>query len=92
VQRAALLSAQLEDFEVRWLQGEVVEFSDYLAAVNVQRRVLATLGLERRQRDAGALLPLRERLLALHAVGAGPAPQGAQTDAPATPAAPEAAA
>src|SRR5260370_31160896 len=51
IQRAAVLAAQLEDFETRWCLGEVVELPDYLQAINVQRRLLATLGLERRPRD-----------------------------------------
>jgi hypothetical protein len=33
-----------------------VPLSDYLTAVNVQRRVLATLGLQRRQRDVSPTL------------------------------------
>ena len=51
VQRAALLATTLEDFEVRFCLGEPIELADYLTCVNVQRRVLATLGLERRARD-----------------------------------------
>jgi hypothetical protein len=55
VQRAALLATQLEDFEVRHTLGEPIELSDYLTCVNVQRRVLATLGLQRRPRNALAI-------------------------------------
>jgi len=51
IQRAAVLAAQLEDFETRWCLGEVVELPDYLQAINVQRRLLVSLGLERRARD-----------------------------------------
>ncbi len=51
IQRAAVLAAQLEDFETRWCLGEEVELPDYLAAINVQRRILVSLGLERRARD-----------------------------------------
>jgi hypothetical protein len=51
VQRAALTGAIVADFEARWVAGQPVELGDYLAAVNVQRRVLATLGLRRRPRD-----------------------------------------
>jgi hypothetical protein len=51
VQRAALIGVQLEDFETRWILGEPIEFTDYMTGVNVQRRVLATVGLERRARD-----------------------------------------
>jgi hypothetical protein len=61
-QRAALIGVQLEDFEVRWTLGEPIEFTDYMTGVNVQRRVLATLGLERRARDVGSSPSLSEYL------------------------------
>jgi hypothetical protein len=51
VQRAAILGVQAEDFEARFALGQPVELTDYFTCVNVQRRVLATLGLERRSRD-----------------------------------------
>jgi hypothetical protein len=51
VQRAALTGAIAADAEARWVAGQPVELGDYLQAVNVQRRVLATLGLQRRPRD-----------------------------------------
>jgi hypothetical protein len=51
VMRAAVLGALVEDCEARWLGGQNVDLGSYLAAVNVQRRVLATIGLERRARD-----------------------------------------
>jgi hypothetical protein len=51
VQRAAVLGAYIESCEVKWLSGEAVDLADYLAAINSQRRVLATIGLERRARD-----------------------------------------
>jgi hypothetical protein len=50
-QRAAVLGALLEDYEVRWAAGEPFDLNAYLAGINAQRRVLATLGLERRARD-----------------------------------------
>jgi hypothetical protein len=50
-----LLATQLEDFEVRHTLGEPIELSDYLTCVNVQRRVLATLGLARVPRNALAI-------------------------------------
>ena len=59
VQRAAVLGAFIESCETKWLGGEAVPLADYLAAINSQRRVLATIGLERRARD---VTPLRERL------------------------------
>lgn len=49
--RAAMTGAIVADFEARWVAGEQVQLGDYLQAVNVQRRLLATLGLERRARD-----------------------------------------
>jgi hypothetical protein len=51
VQRAAVLGALIEDTEARWATGEAIEVGDYLAAINAQRRVLATLGLKRVPRD-----------------------------------------
>jgi glutathione S-transferase len=51
VQRAAVLGAYIESCEVKWLGGEAVDLADYLAAINAQRRVLATIGLERRARN-----------------------------------------
>lgn len=51
VMRAALTGAIAADAETRWLAGQQIELGDYLQAVNVQRRVLATLGLQRRARD-----------------------------------------
>jgi hypothetical protein len=50
-QRAAVLGALLEDYEVRWAAGEPFDLNAYLAGINAQRRVLATLGLERRAKD-----------------------------------------
>jgi hypothetical protein len=43
VTRAALTGAIVGDFEARWVAGQQVALGDYLAAVNVQRRVLTTL-------------------------------------------------
>jgi hypothetical protein len=51
VQRAALLGAIVADFEARWVAGQSVDLGEYLQAVNVQRRVLATLGLKRVPKD-----------------------------------------
>jgi hypothetical protein len=60
VTRAALVGAIVTDFEARWVAGENMPLADYLSAVNVQRRVLATLGLQRRSRDVSSM-SLRER-------------------------------
>jgi hypothetical protein len=51
VKRAAMLGAIVEDCEVRWLERKPVDLAAYLSAVNAQRRVLATIGLDRRPRD-----------------------------------------
>jgi hypothetical protein len=59
-QRAALLSVQAEDYEVRFLQGLPHEVPDYLATCNNLRRMFEALGLERRMRDVTP--PIREYL------------------------------
>ena len=51
VQRAAVLGALIEEHEARWLVGEPFDAAEYPAAINAQRRVLTSLGLERRARD-----------------------------------------
>lgn len=51
VQRAAVLGTFIESCEAKWLGGTAVDLADYLAAINSQRRVLATIGLERRARE-----------------------------------------
>lgn len=53
VRRVALCGAICADVEARWVAGQEVALADYLSAVNVQRRVLSTLGLRRRPRDVG---------------------------------------
>jgi len=39
--------------EVKWLSGQPIELLDYMAAVNCQRRVLETIGVERVPRLVG---------------------------------------
>lgn len=56
-QRAAVLAAMIADSEARWLRGDIIDLGNYLASVNAHRRVLATLGLERRARNV-TLSPL----------------------------------
>jgi hypothetical protein len=53
VKHAALLSALAEDFEVAWItkRQPPMLLSEYLQALNVQRRLLVTLGLDRQQRE-----------------------------------------
>ena len=48
---ALRFGAYIESCEVKWLGGKAVDLADYLAAINAQRRVLATVGLERRARN-----------------------------------------
>lgn len=71
VTRAALTGAITADFETRWVAGEQIELGDYLMACRTQCRLLALLGLRRRQKDVLPSLaatttpewsPLRERL------------------------------
>ena len=71
VQRAAVLGAFIEDCETRWISGREFETAQYLAAINVQRRVLATIGLERR---AGDVVPcLADYLASKHGDNLSPA-------------------
>jgi hypothetical protein len=51
IQRAAVLDAIIESDETNWLSGQTVDINLFLAAINAQRRVLTTLGLDRRSRD-----------------------------------------
>jgi hypothetical protein len=54
-QRASVLAAMIADAEARWLRGDAIDLAGYLASVNAHRRVLATLGLERRARPVRSL-------------------------------------
>jgi hypothetical protein len=54
-QRAALLGAMCGDYEARWLSGDPIPLTDLLASVNVQRRCLSALGMERKARDVTSL-------------------------------------
>jgi hypothetical protein len=51
VGRAAVSTAMIEDMEARWLSGRPLDVAAYCALVNVQRRLLTTVGLQRRPRD-----------------------------------------
>jgi hypothetical protein len=54
IQRAALLGAIIESYESRWVAGQQIQVHEYLAAIGVQRRLLATLfgpDLKRRMKD-----------------------------------------
>lgn len=48
IQRAAVLAAMIKSSEAQWLSGQPIDLNTLLAAIGVQRRVLVTLGLERR--------------------------------------------
>ena len=48
MRRAAVLSALLEDKEARWAEGTPFALNDYCSATNVLRRLLTTLGIERK--------------------------------------------
>src|SRR5665213_3619823 len=51
VRRAAVLGVFIENSEAAWLAGQEAALGDYLSAIDSQRRVLSTIGLERRARD-----------------------------------------
>jgi hypothetical protein len=51
VRRAAVLGAFIADCETRYLSGEQPDAATWLAAINNQRRILETIGLERRAKD-----------------------------------------
>jgi hypothetical protein len=51
VKRVALVGALCEDAEVCWLEGKPIDVGHYALLANAQRRLLLTLGLDRRPRD-----------------------------------------
>jgi hypothetical protein len=51
VKRAALAGAMIEHLEAVWLTGNGLDVAAYTALVNVQRRLLTTVGLQRRAKD-----------------------------------------
>jgi hypothetical protein len=51
VKHAAILGTMLESAEHAWLSGEPVDLNSFYTALNSQRRILVTLGLERRAKD-----------------------------------------
>jgi hypothetical protein len=50
-QRAAVLGAMLENYEVRWLNGDQIDEAKYVSLANCQRKNLDALGFERKPRD-----------------------------------------
>jgi hypothetical protein len=74
VQAAAVLGAIIESSATAWLSGDPVDLPGYYTAINSQRRLLTTLGLERRAKDVSmnlaqhqAMKRERERVLAAEA-------------------------
>lgn len=61
IKRAALSGVVCEDLECKWLEGAKIDVSDYALLANAQRRLLATVGLERRAKDVS---PEADRLTA----------------------------
>ena len=63
IQRAAILGTILGNYEAHWLVEGAVPLGEYLPCVNAQKRVLETLGLQRRPRDVTPSLAtyLKER-------------------------------
>jgi len=51
VQAAAVLGAMIENDQANWMSGVKIDTPSFLAALGMQRRILTTLGLERRGRD-----------------------------------------
>jgi hypothetical protein len=78
--RAAITSVMLEDREAAWLAGRGVDVAEYCALVNVLRRLLTTVGLERRATDVTDL----SQYIAGHAAAA-PAPADALPPLPPIP-------
>jgi len=52
MRRASVLNAILENEEALWATGTPLTLNEYCSTVNVLRRLLMVLGLERRQRPA----------------------------------------
>ena len=53
VQRAALLSVFIKSNEAEWLAGGTLAEGTYFAAINSQRRILDTIGIDRRATTDG---------------------------------------
>lgn len=51
VKRAAVAGAMIEHIEAVWLTSNELDVAAYTALVNVQRRLLTTVGLQRRAKD-----------------------------------------
>ena len=55
VQRAAILGALIEADEASWLNGDIIDLQTFFAAIGLQRRLLESIGLQRRARDVETL-------------------------------------
>lgn len=82
VGRAAISSAMIEHMEATWLTGRPIDVGEYCALVGLQRRLLTTVGLERRSRD---VTPALADYVASMAVDEPPAPPPKQSTAPVPP-------
>ncbi len=56
VDNAALLGAALGDLGARFLAGKDADLTEFVVLANSQRRMLTTLGLERRAKDVTPML------------------------------------
>jgi hypothetical protein len=63
VDHAAILNAILAHLGVRYLHGHEIDMPSYMGTGNAMRRVLETLGLQRRSRD---VTPTLEEIVARH--------------------------
>ncbi|CAD7044722.1 hypothetical protein REJC140_03858 [Pseudorhizobium endolithicum] len=54
IDNVALLGAMLKDSAASYLSGEPVDLTEFMSLTNAQRRLLADLGLERRQKAINA--------------------------------------
>jgi len=48
IKHAAILGSMIESEQACWLSGDKIDMASYFVALNTQRRILVTLGLERR--------------------------------------------
>jgi len=71
VKRAAVAGAMIEHLEAVWLTSNELDVGAYTALVNVQRRLLTTVGLERRARD---VTPSLDKYIAAQTVTVIPPP------------------
>ena len=71
VKRAAVAGAMIERLEAVWLTSNELDVGAYTALVNVQRRLLTTVGLARRAKD---VTPDLDRYIAAQTVTVIPPP------------------